>query len=222
MKSILPFLRELSNNNNKTWFDTNRPQYEQAKQELLELIQEVITQCSLFDESLSSIQPKDSIFRINRDVRFSHDKSPYKSNMAFELSAHGKKAKNASYYVHIQPDQSFIAGGIYGPEKDVLQAIRQEIDYNFSDFDRIIKNTTFQKNFGGLSEEGRLNRAPKGYSEDNQAINYLKNRNFIAIKKLKEEIFLNEKLLIREISEAFESLYPFITFLNTSLINVNK
>lgn len=217
MQSILSFLSELAINNNKSWFDTNRTKYEQAKDELIYIVKEVIRIAALTDYSLSNLQPKDCIFRINRDIRFSNDKSPYKVNMAFALSGEGKKTKGALYYIHIQPERSFVAGGLYAPEKEVLSLVRQEIDYNLIEFENIINDPNFKKEFGGLSTDGKLRNVPKGYYEENPAIEYLKNKNFIASKKLDNSDLNSESTFIKSVNSAIIALYPFIIFLNQPL-----
>src|SRR3954470_14019578 len=127
--TTLKFLQELQRNNNKPWFEEHRKGYEAAKSNIQKMVSELIPAIALFDEPIGNLAVKDCTFRINRDVRFSKDKSPYKSNMAAYFSEGGKKASIAGYYFHCEPGKSYAAGGFYTPSPAVLTKIRQEIDY---------------------------------------------------------------------------------------------
>lgn len=215
-KSIIPFLKELSRNNNKEWFDANKKQYEKAKMELSELVQELINGIKKFEPELGALQPKDTMFRINRDIRFSNDKSPYKTNMGAWISAGGRKSNRAGYYIHIEPGKSFLAGGKHIPEGDELKAIRQEIDYNFEEFDKIINATEFKKLFGGKLDGDKLKTVPKGYEADNPAIEYLKMKSFIAYRDLKDKD-IESPALSKEALHAFKMMKPLNNFLNRAI-----
>src|SRR5262249_35275251 len=162
------------------WFDKNKPTYEDIKNEITMVAAEVIKEVSKFDPSIAGFDPKKSVFRIYRDVRFSKDKSPYKTNIGFYMSKGGIKAPSAGYYVHIQPGESFLGGGIWMPDAVTLNKIRQEIDYNFKDFKKITESSSFKKTFGKVDSEEKLSRPPKGYDENNPAIEYLKLKSFTA------------------------------------------
>ena len=138
-KSTVQFLRDLKKNNSKEWFDTNRKKYESAKNDYEALVGDVIKQLSKTDESIAHLEPKQCVFRINRDVRFSKDKSPYKTNMGMYFSKGGKKSFYAGYYFHLQPGGSFVAGGLWMPMPPELKKVRQEIDYNWEEFKKIVE-----------------------------------------------------------------------------------
>src|SRR4026207_2423805 len=143
--STLKFLKDLKKNNNKPWFDANRERYEEAKADFANFIQQVIDVHSKKDKTLASLKAKDCMFRINRDVRFSKDKSPYKTNFGASINKGGKKAfGSAGYYFHLEPGGSFTGGGLYGPAPEELKKTRQEIDYNFTDFKKIIHSKKFR------------------------------------------------------------------------------
>jgi uncharacterized protein (TIGR02453 family) len=146
-QTVPAFLKALNNNNNKAWFDNNRAQYEKAKSDFRDFIAAVITGIGKFDNSIATLEAKNCIFRINRDVRFSKDKRPYKNNMAGYFNKAGKKGNGAGYYLHIEPGASFIAGGIWMPEPLVLSNIRQEIDYSYKEFKKLLGNPAFKKHF---------------------------------------------------------------------------
>jgi len=186
MKHILPFLKNLKENNSREWFDVNKPTYQKAKEEFVLFTQQVIQECVKFDPLLIGTDAAKSIFRINRDVRFSKDKSPYKTNFGASINPGGKKSMIPGYYIHIEPGKSFLAAGCYMPEANFLSAIRQEIDYNFDEFTTIVKNKKFIAEFGKLSEEDALKKIPKGYEKENPAADFLKMKHFIALKDISD------------------------------------
>ncbi len=188
MQKVLPFLKKLAANNNKPWFDENRKLYDAAKEEVLAFAETMISKLSAIEPGMELIPPKQCIFRINRDVRFSKNKDPYKNNMGVYFNAGGKKDVGAGYYIHIQPGNCFMGAGVWHPEKDVLGKIRQEIDYNLPEWKKILNAKSLQTHFpAGLSEEDKLVRAPKGYDEENPAIDYIKLKSFIVHKTLTDK-----------------------------------
>lgn len=215
--STLKFLRSLQKNNNKAWFDKNRKAYETAKSDMLLLVDELIRQVSKFDPSIGILQAKDCTFRINRDVRFSKDKSPYKNNMAGYFNKHGKKGLGAGYYLHIEPGKSFVAGGIWMPEAAVLSKIRQEIDYDFDDWKKILHQKSFKKQFPkGIDTADSLVRPPKGYDETNPAIDFLKMKSFVVRKPFTDSEVLSN-VFTKKIAASFETMKPMIDFLNRAV-----
>jgi len=212
------FLKNLKKNNKKEWFDINRVKYESAKKDVENLSAEIIKRLSTIDESIAHLQPKDCMFRINRDVRFSKDKSPYKTNMGVYFSKGGKKGNTAGYYFHLEPGNSFIAGGLWMPLPVDLKKVRQEIDYNWDEFNKIINSRKFKTAFGELdrSSEYVLSRPPKGYDENNPAIGFLKMKSFIASVKI-TDTDLATKDLVKKIVMQFESLKPLIDFMNRAI-----
>lgn len=215
--TILSFLRALKQNNNKEWFDAHRKTYEASKKEIQEFTSVLIKELSKTDHSIAHLTYKDCLFRINRDVRFSKDKSPYKTNMGIYLCAGGKKSMMAGYYLHIEPGASFIGGGLYMPMPSELAKIRQEIDYNFDAFKKILSAKSFTKYYAGLHEgDDKLSRVPKGYEADHPAADYLKHKSFIVMKPLTDKEIQDEKLVPESI-KAFQALKPLIDFMNTGL-----
>lgn len=211
-KSTLDFLSKLSKNNNKEWFDKNRPTYELAKSNFKDFVNELIISTAKFDSSIKHLQAKDCIFRINRDVRFSKDKSPYKNNFGVILSPGGKKSFEAGYYVQIQPGASFIAGGMWQPPTPQINAIRQEIDYNAAEFKKIIGAKDFKKLFGKLSEEDKLKSVPKGYDKSHPEIELLKYKSYITIHNLKDKDVLSKNFL-KQCNEVMKAMQPLNLFL---------
>ena len=217
--STLQFLKQLAKNNTKEWFDANRKKYDAAKADHMQSVQKIIDEFCKTDTTLSSLTAKDCLFRINRDIRFSKDKSPYKINFGAYINANGKKSMNAGYYLHIQPGGSFVGGGMYQPDADALKKIRQEIDYNFDAFKNIINNKKFKTVYAkGISKDGdvSLSRPPKGYDENNPAIEFIKLKSVVAISSL-TDAQVTDKKFVSTVVKAFEALHPLIVFLNNAL-----
>ncbi|MBK6991631.1 MAG: DUF2461 domain-containing protein [Chitinophagaceae bacterium] len=217
--STFKFLKDLKKNNNKPWFDKNRKVYEAAKADFISFIQAVIDQHGKKDASIKNLLAKDCLFRINRDVRFAKDKSPYKTNMGASINKGGRKAENsAGYYFHLEPGGVFTGGGIWMPMPDELKKVRQEIDYNFTDFKKIIAAKKFKTVYGELSSnpEYKLSRVPKGYDPENPAAEFLKLKSYIAMIKI-SDADLTSKDLVKKTVAAFEALQPLIEFINEAL-----
>lgn len=217
--TTLKFLKDLKRNNNKPWFDKNRTAYENAKVDFIAFIQSVIDQHGKKDSSIKNLTAKECLFRINRDIRFSKDKSPYKTNFGASINKGGRKAfDSAGYYFHLEPGNSFVGGGIYMPMPDMLKKVRQEIDYNLKDFKKIIAGKKFKSVYGDLnrSEEFLLSRVPKGYETDNPAAEFLKLKSFIAMTSLSDKD-LTSKDMVKKAVAAFDALQTLIEFLNHSI-----
>ena len=217
--STLKFLKDLKKNNNKPWFDANRKRYEEAKSDFANFIQQVIDAHSKKDKTIASLKAKECMFRINRDVRFSKDKSPYKTNFGASINKGGRKAfSTAGYYFHLEPGQLFVGGGVYQPFPPELNKVRQEVDYCFDEFKKIIGSKKFKSVYGDLdkSKEFMLSRVPKGYEADNPAAEYLKLKSYIAMASLSDKD-ATSKVLLKKTTEAFDTLYPLVNFLNRAL-----
>lgn len=215
----IQFLTKLKKNNSREWFNEHRNEYDAAKENFIELVNQILSQAGQFDQDISVLTYKDCIFRINRDVRFSKNKDPYKNNMAAYFVRGGKNSWLAGYYFHCEPGgKSFIGGGLYGGEPDQIKKVRQEIDYNWKEFKNILENKAFKKTFGDLSrEEGMsLVREPKGYDKDNPAIDYIKLKNFIVSVPVNDEE-LTDKKLIKKIITVFTTMQPLLQFLNRAM-----
>jgi uncharacterized protein (TIGR02453 family) len=217
-QSTLKFLKDLKKNNNKPWFDAHRGEYDNAKQDFANFIQSVIDRHSKTDKSISSLKAKDCIFRINRDIRFSKDKTPYKTNMGASINKGGKKSVFGGYYFHCEPGESFVGGGLWVPMPPDLKKVRQEIDYCFDEFKKIISSSKFKKVYGELyrEEDVSLSKVPHGFEKDNPAADYIKLKSFLAMKKLNEKDILS-KDLVKQTVEAFEALNPLLQFINRAL-----
>ncbi|MEO8771768.1 MAG: DUF2461 domain-containing protein [Ferruginibacter sp.] len=215
--ATLKFLKNLQKNNNKAWFEKNRKGYDDAKSDFLSMVEKLIPGIAGFDPSIADQLAKNCTFRINRDVRFSNNKSPYKNNMAAYFNKAGKKGNGAGYYVHIEPGKSFAAAGIWQPEPADLAKIRQEIDYNLDEWKKILRNTAFKKNFEkGIDVSNILVRPPKGYSEDNPAIQFVKLKSFVIRSPLSDED-ITDKAFVKKVVKILQASYPIVSFLNTAI-----
>ena len=216
--ATLKFLKDLKKNNNKPWFEVHRKEYESAKIDFAAFIQNVIDKHSKSDPTIKSLVAKDCMFRINRDVRFSKDKSPYKTNMGAYINRGGKKSLFGGYYFHCEPGQAFVGGGLWMPMPPELNKVRQEIDYNLVKFKKIISSKKFKSVYKDLSRDPEyvLSRVPKGYDADNPAAEYLKMKSFVALTSLKDPDLMSKDLL-KKTTAAFEALQPMIEFINESI-----
>ncbi len=215
-KDTLQFLKTLKQNNNKAWFDTHRADYEQAKSNFIAFVQEVIDKHSKKDHSIQFVTAKECIFRINKDIRFSKDKTPYKTNFGASINAGGRKNwNNAGYYFHLEPENSFMGGGIYMPQAPALTLLRKKIETKYKTFDAIIKSKSFQSTFGKLSTEDgmALSRLPKGYKPDHPAAEYLKFKSFVASVSISDKDICSADV-VKHTLKAFEAIQPLIEFVN--------
>ncbi|HAO04122.1 MAG: DUF2461 domain-containing protein [Chitinophagaceae bacterium] len=216
-QSTLRFLKQLRSNNNKPWFDNHRQEYEKVKEDFINLVQQVLDNAARFDANLQNLQHKNCVFRINRDVRFSADKRPYKNNLAAYFNKDGKKGEGAGYYLHIEPGKSFIGVGIWQPLPEVLAKIRQEIDYNLPGFKLLLKNAKFKKHFfNGLVTENKLSRPPKGYNDDNPAIEWIKLKSFIVTCTISDADIV-KKTFSKQVADVFGAALPLVNFINKAL-----
>jgi len=218
LPATIKFLKDLKKNNHKPWFDAHRPQYEAAKANFAAFIQTIIEKHSRQDPTLTEQTAKGSLFRINRDVRFSRDKSPYKSNFGASINRGGKKSIYAGYYFHLEPGESFVGGGIWMPQPAEMKKVRQEIDYCYDEFKGIINHKKFKAVYGELykGEDVSLSRVPQGFEKDNPAGEFLKLKSWLAMEKLKDSDLIGDGLVKKTLA-AFEALQPMIVFINRAL-----
>lgn len=213
--STLDFLKELKENNNRDWFTAHKKEYQKAKSNMDEFVAELLKGIATFDPAIAELEPKHCVFRIYRDVRFSKDKSPYKTNMGGYMCKGGKKSPYGGYYLHIEPGGCFLAGGMYMPPNDILAKVRQEVDYNTDEFKSILNNKSFAKTFGELQGE-KLKTAPKNYDKDHPEIELLKHKSFIVMHAVADKKVTGKDFL-EYCVETFKELKPFLDFLNRSL-----
>ena len=212
----LTFIKDVAEHNNREWFADNKDRYETAKTDVLALVEQLIPKLAAIDPEFSIDTPaKKCLMRIYRDVRFSKNKDPYKNNYGISFNTKAKGIPDPGYYLHIQPGESFFAAGFWMPEAPVLKKVREEIDYNTSEFLDIIQAKSFRGLFE-LDQTDKLKNAPKGYDVGHPQIELLKLKSFIAVTPLKDQDFL-KPAIVGQLSKAFESVYPFVQFLRNAV-----
>ena len=208
----LAFMRDLVNNNNREWFHANRPRYDAAKTELIHVVERVLAGLSPV-EPLANTAPKDCIFRINRDIRFSKEKAPYKSNLAFAIGPGGRHSGRIDYYVHIQPgNQSFIGAGMWKPTPANLAKFRQEVDYNAAELKGVIEADEFKTYFPEASGEV-MKTTPKGYPADHPEIELLRRKELFFIHRYTDKEVLKADFA-DEVMNGCRIIKPYCDLLN--------
>jgi uncharacterized protein (TIGR02453 family) len=211
------FLKDLVENNNREWFQANKERYEAARENVIEFTAGWIKLLHKIDPDIDdALEAKKCVMRIYRDIRFRIDKTPYKNNFGVSIPTNGLKAGRAEYYLQISPGNSFIAGGYWMPEKDHLKAIRQEIDYNANDLKKIIDNPEFIELFGEFRKQEQLKTVPREYSAENENIELLKLKSFVAFRQLKDEELLLPDA-VADVAAICGKIYPLNAFLNNAL-----
>ncbi len=214
-ENIFKFLAKLEKNNNREWFAENKHLYTQSFDEMLKLVERLIPRVGEFDDDIKNLDAKKCIFRIYRDVRFSKDKSPYKLNLGGFLVKGGRNSGHAGYYLHLENNNSFIAGGIYMPPAPFLKKVRQEIYFHVDEFKSILEDKENVKYFKEISGD-KLVRPPKDFDPDFPDIELLKYKSYGFIHHV-----TNEQCLTPDFEEyvmkIFKQLSPMVKFLNRGL-----
>lgn len=214
-KSTLDFLTAIKRNNNRDWFMANRPLYLEAKDNFDSFVQEVLNEIIRFDPILKGLEAKSCVYRFNRDIRFSSDKSPYKSHLGAFIVKGGKKNgdKYAGYYFHVEPGgKSILAGGAYMPPTPWLAAIREKISESPDEFVKIINSKNFKKYFGKIEGE-KLKSMPRGYAADNPQAELLKYKSYLIMNEVPDKLVLSNEYFDHVI-KVFEAMKPFNDYLN--------
>ncbi len=217
--STLKFLKDLKNNNSKEWFDANKKVYENAKANFIELAAQTIIDVANIDPIIAAenLEVKKCLTRINRDVRFSKNKDPYKINFFSMMQEGGKKSVMGGYYLQLQPGNSFAGGGIYMPMPPELAKLRQEIDYNLADLKKIINAKAFKTLFPqGLQAPESLSRPPKGYAVDNPAVDFLKMKGFYVVQQFTDKEVMDAGFN-KQLLQTFKACMPLVEFLNNAV-----
>ncbi len=217
-KETLDFLKKLKENNNREWFSKNKLLYERARADFENLIKQLIPAIASFDPQIGMPDPKKCLFRIYRDVRFSPDKSPYKTHMAAIIHQQNLD-RSSGYYLHIGADESFACSGHYMLMPDQLKKMRQGIAGDFEFFEGIINETRFKTEFGDLfRDEDILKRVPNAFAKDHPAAEYLKLKRFYVEKSLSEDTLISDGLVPR-LKNIYKLSYPLNEFLNDVLLD---
>jgi uncharacterized protein (TIGR02453 family) len=214
-KETVDFLKRLDANNDRDWFNSNKAAFQSANDNVIALTGELIGRIAKFDPEVGSLDPKSCVFRIYRDVRFSKDKSPYKTNLAAFIAPGGKKTMSPGYYFHIQPRMFFAAAGKHMPDASELLKIRNAVATNTKEFLKIVERGSFKKRFGELDGD-RLSRPPKGFDAEHPAIEYLKLKSFTVSEEFSAQEALS-KDYSKMLADSFKAAYPLVVFLRKAL-----
>ncbi len=216
LKSVLDFLSNLKQHNNREWFEQNRAKYEYAKSQFEMLVDELILDYSPI-EDLRGVTAKDCVMRIFRDVRFSKDKSPYRLSLGASIGPGGKRSTRMGYYLHLEPhDKSMIAGGLYMPEAAQLAAFRKAIDQDARKFKTIVNAKEFKKYFGTIDGNEKLKTAPQGYAKDHPEIDLLRLKQ-ITVAKIFTDEEVRSKQFVPQAIKTFTVMKPFLDYFNEIL-----
>ena len=224
MKAIVTFLRELQANNNREWFLNNKERYAALQAQFNRFVDDLIHEISRFDSSVTGLTAKDCTYRIYRDVRFSADKSPYKTHMGAFICPGGKKSGYSGYYLHIgtggegYPYGHMLATGDYCCEPKVLQVLREDIMGGGGDFEDIVRSAspTFV-----LDREGSLKRNPKGFEQETQYTEYLRLKSYCLLHTPTDEFVCADNLAPR-VAELFRLTQPFLHYINRAIAYVKE
>ena len=217
-KQTLQFLDDLKANNNRDWFLENKKRYEAFKKDYQQLVADLLDAMKPLDPSLEMLEVKNCTFRINRDIRFSKDKTPYKSHLGIWLSSGAKGLNRSGYYIHLEKGTSFIAGGLYCPESEDLKKMRKEIAFFYDDLEAILAEKDFKSEFGDFdrNEKDTLKNPPRGYDKEHPAIELLKLKSFEASQKI-DFSAASKKDFVAVMSKKLITLKPLNDFINRAL-----
>lgn len=213
-EKILGFLGELRQNNTREWFHANKSRYELLRREFESFINRLIPEVFKFDPGIGLVTAQDCMFRIYKDIRFSKDKTPYKTNFGAFIAENGRKSMKSGYYLHLDPEESFLGGGLYMPEAGILKQVRQEIYFNSEILKKIMAERNFREVYGGLHDmEDKLKKPPRDYPTDFKDIELLKHKSYTVWHTLSPDALKRETLL-EDIVMKFRAMAPFNAFLN--------
>lgn len=213
ISQILTFLKELQRNNNREWFHANKQRYDSLHKAHIETVQQLINRIALFDQEVAGLDAKDCLFRIYRDIRFSPNKLPYKTHFGAYIAAQGgRNSERSGYYLHLEPSNCFLSGGVYMPQPKLLKMLRQDIYDHIDEFLDIIENPDFKKLFPTLEGE-TLKRMPAGFPPDFEYGEILRHKDFCVSAPMPDAFFAGDNWL-QQAAGCFEKLLPFTRFLN--------
>jgi uncharacterized protein (TIGR02453 family) len=216
--ATLKFQDDLKKNNNRDWFQANQDRYELYKKDYRETIEEFLEEIKPLDDTLEQLEFKDCSYRINRDIRFTKDKTPYKNHLGIWICEGKKKTNLAGYYIHVEKGASFAAGGLYFPDAADLKKVRREIDGFYEELETIVAEDSFKKIFGKLesTEENTLKTSPKDFDKNHPAIEFLKFKSFMASFPISDKE-LTGKNFVKDTTKKIMAIKPLIEFLNRAL-----
>ncbi len=215
-KNTFSFLNHLANNNNRDWFAENKSIYTAAHEDVIEFSNSLLDNMHAFDK-IETPSGKKALKRIYRDVRFSKNKAPYKQHFGMMFSRLGTE-RRGTYYIHLQPGESFIGGGFWGPEKDDLLRIRKHIAQDDTYFRAVLDSKGFKKEFGTMRGE-QLKSSPKNFDKEHPAIDLLRYKQFLVMKTFTNEEVLSPDFAI-EAAKTLKGMLPFFDIM-TEMLTTN-
>ena len=216
MKELFEFLKELRENNNREWFKANKDRYDVLYNEHVGVVQQMIDRVASFDPEIAGLDAKSCIYRIYRDVRFSNDKTPYKTHLGTYMTGFGgRTSPYGGYYLHLEPNSSFVSGGVWCPEAKILKQLRRDIYHNIEEFVGILEDGKFKEIYGELEGE-TLQRMPDGFPKECPYDYILKHKYFVVSANKPDEFFYTKDWM-DEVIEDFKVLHPFNRFLNYTM-----
>lgn len=215
-RSTLQFLKDLGINNDREWFQANKKLFDAAQDNVTGFAGYLIGEIGKFDGEVAALDPKSCVFRIYRDVRFSKDKSPYKTNLGAYISPGGRKSMLPGYYFHLEPGRSFVAGGKHYPDGPELLKLRTAIANNTDEFLKIVEKKIFLDAFGKVRGDS-LKSSPKGFDAEHKAIEYLKLKEYMAFTEFLDKEFLVSAEFPKHLVKLAKEMYPLVAFLRKAL-----
>ncbi len=215
-KKILDFLKALAANNNREWFQAHKALYDEVRHDFENMVNKVIPEIYKFDQGIGLVTAKDCMFRIYRDIRFTNDKTPYKTNFGAFISRTGRRGSNPGYYIHIEYGESLLAGGVYLPSPEVLKATRNEIYFNVDEFKSIIHDKTFIRLFSELDGFDKMKKAPREFPVDFSDLDLLKYRSLLAVHNMTNALVEAEGY-IPYIVDVLKAMYPLNAFITRAI-----
>lgn len=220
VSEIIRFLSALNENNNREWFAENKSWFESVKKQFDGISRELILKIAEFDEDIKNVEAAECVFRIYRDIRFSHDKTPYKTHFGvFIASAGGRKSQRGGYYLHLDPAGCFVGVGVWCPPPNLLKALRKSVYDNIDELNEIRHEVEFAKLFTNFFEEDKLKSVPAGFPKDFPDAELLKLKHYLVEYKFDEKL-LDSENFIAEIAQIFRTAAPFNKFLNYTVDEV--
>jgi uncharacterized protein (TIGR02453 family) len=218
-QTSLNFLSKLKQNNSKDWFEQNRNLYEIYRNDILQLAENLLIELVKNDQAIfhANLDPKKCLTRVNRDLRFSKDKTPYKNYVLLVFNKNYPLPNTAGYFIHIEPGNCSVGGGVWQTTPDYLKKIRQEIEYSFTDIIEIISSPQFKNTFpNGLQGVAKLKKIPDGYSETNPACELLKMKGYCTKEGISDSL-LTSKDCVQTIIKSFLTSKPLVDYINKAI-----
>jgi len=216
MKTVINFIKELKENNNRDWFNAHKSTYLESLEIFRSFAGELISGISKYDPSIGNLDAKDSIFRIYKDVRFSKDKSPYKTHFGCWMARGGRKSTDAGYYFHLEPGKSFMAAGVWMPPKEQLNLIREEIMYHPEPYLQLVNSIEKKSRYERGGREDMLKKGPAGFPKDFIYMEEVKYKHYIWSRSYGDSD-IQKTSFVHEVTDDFKGLYPLVSYLNQTM-----